>query len=392
MKKKILVLCFNNLKIDARVMRQSDFIKDEYQVSVLCYDGPEDTPYELIRVRQTNLTFLKKVVLSFVLLFRLHPIAYRLLYPYHLFAKELRRQNFDLILANDVETLPLAFQISNQHKPVFLDAHEYAPRHFEDRLYWRIFFQPFNAYICRKYLPKLQGMSTVNETLAQEYEKNFQVRPIVVTNATDYFDLEPVMRGNYPIRLVHHGIFNRSRQPENLLSLIRSLDGRFTLDLIFLMPPQASPQTHAYFEQYVKQAEELGRIKILPAVKHSDLPRFLNDRYDVGIISIPPINFNYASTLPNKLFEGIQARIALAVSPTPEISRVVNKYDIGVVAEDFSPEALATSLSTISLDRLNEMKRNVHRIAFDMSSVKNKQLLLTALKETLNRSLHPASR
>ncbi len=41
----------------------------------------------------------------------------------------------------------------------------------------------------------LGGMSTVNYSLAKAYEENFSVKPIVITNAADYFDL-PVLSRN----------------------------------------------------------------------------------------------------------------------------------------------------------------------------------------------------
>jgi len=95
-----------------------------------------------------------------------------------------------LIIANDVETLPLAFSVKEKAK-VFFDAHEYAPRHFEDKLMWRIFFQGFNTWLCKKYIPQVAGMTTVGKGLAREYEKHFNVNPTVVTNANYYFDLLP---------------------------------------------------------------------------------------------------------------------------------------------------------------------------------------------------------
>ena len=47
--------------------------------------------------------------------------------------------------------------------------------------------------------------------------------------------------------------------------------------------------------------------------------------YDIGLFILSPINFNYYHALPNKLFEFIQARLAIAVSPSPEMARIVHR-------------------------------------------------------------------
>ncbi|MCX8491635.1 MAG: hypothetical protein ORN54_11265, partial [Cyclobacteriaceae bacterium] len=147
--KKILVISFSDLNHDARVSRQVDFIKDKYHVTVAAYDGQQSKGYELIKVTKTRFTFSHKLLSSFFLLTRWHGRAYKLLYQLRSAEETLQKKSFDLIIANDVESLPLAFNLKGNAKILF-DAHEYAPRHFEDKVMWRIFFQPFNIYICKR--------------------------------------------------------------------------------------------------------------------------------------------------------------------------------------------------------------------------------------------------
>lgn len=148
MKKKILVFVLSNLKQDSRVKRQLLALKDQYTITVVCFDADATTDYEVIKINPTRLTLLRKIFTSIFLVLRLYPIAYRILHHYHFIVNELSDRNFDLIIANDVETLPLAFAFHPQPKVVF-DAHEYAPRHFEDKLMWRIFFRD-STPICAK--------------------------------------------------------------------------------------------------------------------------------------------------------------------------------------------------------------------------------------------------
>ncbi|MFO0452297.1 MAG: hypothetical protein ACK52I_27190, partial [Pseudomonadota bacterium] len=162
--KKVLVISFSDLTHDARVSRQVDFVKQKYKVIVAAYNGKENNGYELIRIEKTKFTLTHKLISSFLLIFRFYEKAYSLLYQYKPLIKKLN-DSFDVIIANDVESLPLAFALRQKAKIIF-DAHEYAPRHFEDRLIWRFFFQSFNVYLCKKYIPLVDVMTTVGTGLA----------------------------------------------------------------------------------------------------------------------------------------------------------------------------------------------------------------------------------
>ncbi len=371
--KRILVISFSDLNHDARVSRQVDFIKDNYLVTVAAYGGQENKGYELIPITKTKFTFAHKLFSSFFLLTRWHGKAYSLLYQLSSIAESLRQKTFDLIIANDVESLPFAFSIKKNAKIIF-DAHEYAPRHFEDRLTWRIFFQPFNIHLCKKYIPQVDAMITVGKGLANEYKKNFGIRPTIITNATWYSEIKPSKIEDSKIRLIHHGGSTPSRKLELMIEMMTYLDDRFTLDLMLIVPQLASAKTSNYINTLKQLAASDQRIQFLRPLKSNELVSFLN-RYDVGVFLLPPVNFNYANTLPNKLFDFVQARLAIAIGPTPEMAEIVNHYDIGVVAENFTAKALADKLSTFTTEKLNGFKLNAEKAAIELTAERNKEKL-----------------
>lgn len=381
--KKVLVIVFNNLKVDARVTRQINFLANDYAVTACCFDASRTNAFEVYKIEKTKLTFFRKIISSVFLLSRLYSIAYKLVHNYGRHIPALRKRNFDLIIANDAETLPLAFKIATSNTKIYFDAHEYAPRQFEDRRYWRIFFQKFYTHICRVYIPRVDGMCTINQAIANAYEKQFGIKPIIITNATDYFELSPKLPVRHPIKLVHHGIFTVSRSPELMIDMMTMLDDRFSLDLIYMIPDGASATTRQYFTEFKDKAARTGKINILPAVSNTEIVPFLNDRYDLGIILIPPVNFNYENTLPNKLFECIQARLGVAVGPTPEIASITTKYAIGIIAEEFTAAGLASKLNALTVDDVAEFKNNSVAAAKEMNAQYNRALLLADLKKII---------
>ena len=91
-------------------------------------------------------------------------------------------------------------------------------------------------------------------------------------------------------------------------------------------------------------------------------------RYDVGVFSIPPVSFNYRHTLPNKLFDFVQARLAVVVSPSPEMAAVVERYRLGAVTEDFTAASLAATLDTLDRDAVAAGKAASAAAAHELSA------------------------
>ncbi|MEQ9415806.1 MAG: hypothetical protein RIF39_18345, partial [Cyclobacteriaceae bacterium] len=286
--KSILIIAFSDLNHDARVNRQINFLKDTYDVSIASFSHSSEKGVKSIQLRRVKPSILAKIIGGLALLVKAYRLAYKIIYNQSQYVKLLSERKYDLILANDIETLPLALEISKGNKVLF-DAHEYAPRHFEDKLVWRIFFRKFNLFLCEKYLPSVDSMLTVGHGLAKEYAKHFPVDPIVLTNANYHTNLDPKPTDKNQIKLVHHGAANPSRQLELTIETMQYLDSRFTLDMILLTPAIANKKTRRYLDKIKKMVENNPRVRILPPVKNDKVIELIHN-YDVGVFMLPPIN------------------------------------------------------------------------------------------------------
>jgi hypothetical protein len=97
-------------------------------------------------------------------------------------------------------------------------------------------------------------------------------------------------------------------------------------------------------------------------LKFDDIISFSN-KYDIGLFYLEPVTFNYENALPNKLFEFIQARLAIAISPNPEMKAIVDKYNLGVVADNYSIENLAEKIKKLSRQDILAFKHKAHQCA-----------------------------
>lgn len=381
--KTILSICFTNLRNDARVERQVRFLSEQYHVVAAALGDAGVPGVQFIAGTLVRRTHSDKLLFFARLLTRQYERYYWNLEQVRHFVSRLAEVPADVVLANDIDTLPLALKLANQRGiPVIFDAHEYFPCQFQDRLVYRIFFQRYTRYLCDIYIPQVSAMITTNPSYAERYQHAYGIRPVIITNASDYVEQEPLLRSadDPHIRMIYHGVANPSRRIEDMIALMRYLDDRFTLDLV-LVPGH---RCEGYIHTLRHIAQHDLRIRILPPLPMHELVPFSHS-YDIGLFLLPPTSFSYTSTLPNKLFQYIQSRLMVAIGPSPEMARIVRACACGVVADDFSPRSLAACLNALDHTTINSYKQGSHRMARLLSAEPNRAILHNLVARVLNR-------
>jgi hypothetical protein len=195
-------------------------------------------------------------------------------------------------------------------------------------------------------------------------------------NAPSYQHLEPTPVSVEIVRMIHHGAAIPSRKLELMIEMMQFLDSRFHLDLMLVSSDQN------YLNHIRSLAAGEARIRFIEPVAMLDIPHFTNG-YDIGVFLLPPVNFNYAYALPNKFFEFVQARLAVAIGPSPEMARLVELYGVGVVAEDFTPRSLAVRLNELTAQDITKFKLASHVAARELCFSKSSELLLGEVRRLL---------
>jgi hypothetical protein len=121
-------------------------------------------------------------------------------------------------------------------------------------------------------------------------------------------------------------------------------------------------------------------VRIVDPVCFSDIVPFLN-RYDLGLYILPPRNLNLKHALPNKLFEFIQARLGVAIGPSIEMRKIVEEFDCGVVASDFTPKSLAVKLNALDGNQVGYYKNQADRAAGIMNIEKTRKRILSIIED-----------
>ena len=374
-----LVISLSDLAGDPRVDRQIDFLRGEHSVIAVGFGRPEYEDVRFVELERTAFSgparFLRRGIRLATGLLRLHRLGYWSEPDHRRWRRALDGLKADVLVVNDAAALPLAFAVAGR-APVVFDAHEYAPSEFQASRLWRLLARPRIRWICRRYLPRVARMMTVSPGIADRYERDFGVRSVVVTNAPRFEELTPSPIED-PIRLVHFGWPDPQRRLEETLAAMELLDEHYSLDLLLI---GAGPP--GYLESLRRRAVDDSRIRFLDPVPMRELPRFAN-AYDIGVFLLPPQHVNQEFTLPNKLFEYIQARIVPAIGPSPDMARVVREWDCGIVADGYTAEAFAAAIADAEGQRLAELKVNVDRAARELNADLNRPIVLDAVEQAL---------
>jgi glycosyltransferase involved in cell wall biosynthesis len=368
--KSVLVLSRSDMKRDPRVHRQLAALASRYRVTALGLGDPEMDGVSFHAMAGKS-SLPARLVSPILLASRSYEAYYWSRGFVRRAMKALADHHFDVIIANDLPCLPLAIALGAGRSRVIFDAHEYSPREFEDQFRWRLLYQGLAQSLCERYLRHIDGMMTVCQGISDEYRRVYGVPSVVVTNAPRYHDLEPKPVGCVVFRMLHHGGAMPERRLDDMIETMRYLDDRFRLDFMLTV----APGRYGYLRRLQKLARGDPRIRFIPPVPMPMICHTCNE-YDIGLFLLRPLNFNYEQTLPNKLFEFIQGRVAVAIGPSPEMGKLVRNYDCGIVADDFTPRALARALSALTKKKIEYYKLRSHEAARELSAERNAGLII----------------
>jgi len=385
----VLVISLSDLASDPRVDRQIGFIREDHRVIAAAFGSPADDGIDFIELERgapsAPARLTQRGTRLGTGLLRLHRLGYWSEADHRRWRRALDGFGADTLIVNDTNALPLAFSVAGD-APVVFDAHEYSPAEFETSRLWRQLARPRVRWICRRYLPRVAGMMAVSQGIAHRYERDFGVGSVVVTNASRFESLAPTDVGD-PIRLVHFGWPDPQRRLEETLAAMELLDEHYSLDLFLIVGDASRP----HLEKLKEHAGVDPRIRFRDPVPMRDLPRVANG-YDIGVFLLPPQHVNQEFTLPNKFFEYIQGRIVPAIGPSPEMARIVRKWDCGIVAEDYTAEAFAAAIAGTNRARLAELKENVDRAARELTAERNRPIVVDVVARALGEAASSAGR
>ena len=339
--KKIIVTVTNDLTSDQRVHKVCRTLHNAgYDVFLIGRKLSNSKPLNRsYRTKRISLLFNKGVLFYAEFNLRLFFVL--------LFYKK------DVLLANDLDTLLPNYLISKlQIKKLVYDSHELFSEIPE------LVNKPFTKKVWRslerRVLPKLKNTYTVSNSIADYYDKKHQTKFKVIRNL-------PLM-----IRTISKGNFSFDHKGEKIILYQGAINIGRGLELIINTMPFISNcilviigngDIIKNLKSYVKNINLVKKVRFLESLTPNELQK-ITPLANIGISIEEDLGLNYRFSLPNKIFDYINAEVPILVSNLPEMRKIIDTHKVGEIVKDRSPQKLSLQIKELlKKDYSEELKK-----------------------------------
>lgn len=362
MGKKVAVVVTNDLSTDQRVQRTIGVLRDMgFEVTFIGRELPTSMPFEPeYRTVRFKLSFTKGA-------------AFYASFNWRLF-KYLMASEFDLFLANDLDTL-LAVGYASKYKqiPFIYDSHEFftGVPEIQDRP----FVMKTWKWIERKFYSAASARITVNRSIARLLEsayggeephvvRNIGQRPPHVPEKTRR---ELGLPEDAFIFINQGSGINVDRGMEEAVQAIKKVDGATLLivgggDVIPMLKKQVAD-------------EQLGeKVIFVDKVPYADLLAYTK-LANCGLSLDKPNSINYMYSLPNKLFDYIHSDLPVITSQVVEVKRIVDEYSIGITVNSADVNELANAMEQMKTRSKDQYSAGLARAKAELNWNQERKVL-----------------
>jgi glycosyltransferase involved in cell wall biosynthesis len=346
--KKIIVCVSNDLLTDQRVHKVCCFLKDNgFGVVLVGRKRRKSLPMNKRPYAYKRMYLLFEKGIAFYLEYHLRLLLFLLTHP------------CTHILANDLDTLLPAFLAKKLKRKCTLvyDSHEYFTEvpeliaHPKKKRIW----ERIEEFV----FPKLSNVYTVNNSIALKYEKKYKVKVEVVRNLAPKWNASNIptkkalgIPANKQLLIVQGAGINIDRGVEELV------DAMQFLDKVFLMIV-GDGDVLSLLKKRVKEGRLSEKVGFFTKRPYAEM-MYYTHYADLGFTLDKDTNLNYRFSLPNKVFDYIQAKTPIVASNLPEIRKIVIENEVGIIVNSHSPQLLAETISAVlsNTTQLAQWKQN----------------------------------
>ena len=288
----------------------------------------------------------------------------------------LMSSSVDLIVANDLDTLPAAYLAATlRRKRIIYDTHEYYTETPElvSRKLTQTIWKKIEDYL----FPKLTDILTVNSSIAKlygdKYNKTLAVsRNIPLTYSPERLKtrVELGLPEDKRILILQGTGINVQRGAEEAVLAMRYVEHAV---LLIVGSGDVFPDLNKIIKEYSLE----NKVIFKPKMSFQDLRQYTMNS-DLGLAIDKDTNLNYHFSLPNKLFDYIHSGIPTLSSGLIELKQIIDKYDIGYYIQNHDPKHIASVITNIFNDgeRYKTVKHNTIKAKEELCWEKEEKVLI----------------
>lgn len=267
----------------------------------------------------------------------------------------------DIYHAHDLTALlPAYLAAKKTEAKVIYDSHELFTEHntlLKKTAFSKWAIKKFEAFlICR-----VNAVITVNQSIAIELSKLYDIPiPFTVMNCPAYQEsirnnlLREKLQLNGELKIILYlGAITFNRGLEESITAMRKVNG----GVLVIMGYGKTEYISSLKEMALKLGME-NKVFFIPPVPHQEVVKYAASA-DIGFVPIQNACKSYYYCSPNKLFESMMAGLPVAASDLPELRRVVEETNCGLLFDPSDPDDIANVLNTMISDcKLIEQMRH----------------------------------
>ncbi len=265
---------------------------------------------------------------------------------------QLVRSKPDVIHGHDVNTLLTAWLASVIARvPLVYDAHEIST---DREGYAGV--RKLVGWVEKKLMPRAAATITTTDIRAKFFALAYGIpRPLVLQNRprltrvpkNKKIRIELGLELDWPIVLYQGGL-QQGRGLERIIDAAQYVKKAY---FVFI----GGGRLELPLKQKVARLRLEEKVHFIKTVPLDDLPEFTSSA-DIGIQALENTCLNHYSTDSNKLFEYMMAGLPVVASNLPEISKIVNQFELGLIVPSSDTEALVKAIQKL-VDQPDLQKR-----------------------------------
>lgn len=257
----------------------------------------------------------------------------------------LLRTDAHIYVSNDLDTLLPVYAVAVlKNKPIVYDAHEYftgVPELMEKKVRRRIW-----KMLERLLLPRLKHAYTVNESIANLYRNEYGIDMRIVRNLprtvssnsiipdTNHFEETKIL-------IMQGAGINRDRGFEEAIQAMRYLDRSFLLWIV------GSGTIIHELRSLVQELALQNNVTFIDRVPYLELMKYTRQAF-LGLSLDKPVSLNNELSLPNKLFDYLNAGVPVLATALPEVKKIIDHYDVGKCISAADPILISDAIKSIA--------------------------------------------
>jgi glycosyltransferase involved in cell wall biosynthesis len=282
-------------------------------------------------------------------------------------------KRFDLLLANDLDTLSANFLVSKiRSKRLIYDSHELfteVPELLERKKVKKTW-----QFIESLMLPSLKYAYTVSPRIAKAYHDQYGIKMSLVRN----FPLR--QKSQHAVKqekqIIYQGALNEGRGLELLIDSMCYLPE-------FQLKIAGSGDLEGDLKRKVAENNLEDRVHFLGRLEPDKL-RLHTEQSALGVSLEEMKGLSYQYALPNKLFDYLQAGTPIIYADLVEVKELLKAYNVGELLKSRKPKEFAAQLEDFLLNpNYAFRKQEAIRAAQSFCWEKEEQVLLNVFKSAL---------